>query len=182
MPDDFMDKSVTFTPDAILSAMREFYQNLVTNPNLKTLKKQMAAALISGSLLMPNAAFAEGFPSGQITYTKFLEGVNTHAIERVRVAADGRTAEFLTNEGTRGSVNLFNDPNLFKLLQDNQVDLSVMPPDQAGAALFSILNTLAFPLILFGGIFLLNRNRMGGAGGPMDPSNPFMMGKSKARI
>ena len=131
--------------------------------------------------MAPQAAMAE-MPSGTVTYTRFLEGINAHEIERVRVAADGRTAEFLTNEGARGNVNLFNDPNLFKLLQDNQIDLSVLPPDQAGAALFSIINTLAFPLILFGGIFLLNRSRMNSMGGGADPNNPFAMGKSKARI
>jgi hypothetical protein len=65
----------------------------------------------------------------------------------------------LNTEGGRGAVNLFNDPSLFKTLLDNQIDVSVLPPDQAGAALFGILNTLAFPLIFFGGIFLLNRAR-----------------------
>ena len=90
---------------------------------------------------------------------QLLEFINSQEIERVRVAADGRTAEFLTNEGARGAVNLFNDPQLFKLLQDKHIDLSVLPPDQAGAAIFGILNTLAFPLILFGGIFLLNSGK-----------------------
>jgi cell division protease FtsH len=119
---------------------------------------------------------------GDATYTKFLAGINAHDIERVRIAADGRTAEFLTSEGNRGAVNLFSDPNFFKLLQDNKVDLSVMPPDQAGAALFGILNTVAFPLILFGGLFLINRSRMGGAGGDGNSMNPLNMGKSKARV
>ena len=177
-----MDKSVTFTPEAIMAAMQEFYENILTNPKFGTLKTQLATAMITGSLLAPSPAMAE-MPSGSITYTRFLEGINANEIERVRVAADGRTAEFLTNEGARGNVNLFNDPNLFKLLQDQHIDLSVLPPDQAGAALFGILNTLAFPLILFGGIFLLNRNRMNAAGGGGgDPNNPFSMGKSKARI
>ena len=113
-----MDKSVTFTPEALLAAMQEFYENILTNPKLGTLKTQLATALITGSLMAPQAAMAE-MPSGTVTYTRFLEGINAHEIERVRVAADGRTAEFLTNEGARGNVNLFNDPNLFKLLQDN---------------------------------------------------------------
>jgi ATP-dependent Zn protease len=112
--------------------------------------------MITGAFLVPSPAMAQ-MEEGPATYTRFLEGVSAHDIERVRVAADGRTAEFLTSEGARGAVNLFNDPNLFKMLQENKVDLSVMPPDQAGAALFGVLNTLAFPLILFGGIFLLNR-------------------------
>jgi cell division protease FtsH len=59
-----------------------------------------------------------------------------------------------------------------------------LPPDQAGAVIFGILNALAFPLIFFGGIFLINRARNGGPGGPGggDPMNPFNMGKSKAKV
>jgi cell division protease FtsH len=129
---------------------------------------------------------AEGnIVNGQITYTKFMDAISAHTIERVRIAADGRTAEFLNTEGGRGAVNLFNDPSLFKLLQENKIDVSVLPPDQAGAALFGILNALAFPLIFFGGLFLINRARNGGPGGAPgggDPMNPFNMGKSKAKV
>lgn len=185
MGENFMDKSFEYSPQAILAAMKEFYENVLTNPQLKDLKYQLTTMMILGAT--PAAAFAEGEPTtllnGQVTYTKFMEGITHHDIERVRIAADGRTAEFLNAEGGRGAVNLFNDPSLFKLLQDNQVDVSVLPPDQAGAALFGILNTLAFPLIFFGGIFLLNRARNGGPGGPGgDPMNPFNMGKSKAKV
>ena len=178
-----MDKSVTFTPEALMAAMQEFYENILSNPKMGALKTQLMTVMVTGSLLGGASPAMAEMPSGAITYTRFLEGINANEIERVRVAADGRTAEFLTNEGARGNVNLFNDPNLFKLLQDQHIDLSVLPPDQAGAALFGILNTLAFPLILFGGIFLLNRSRMNAAGGGGgDPNNPFSMGKSKARI
>lgn len=131
--------------------------------------------MILGSMATPQMAAAEGtLPEGSVTYTKFMEGITSHNIERVRIAADGRTAEFLNTEGARGAVNLFNDPGLFKILTENQVDVSVLPPDNAGAAIFGILNALAFPLIFFGGIFLINRARQGGAGGnPGDPMNPF---------
>lgn len=98
----------------------------------------------------------------------------------MRVGADGRSAEFINQDGGRGIVNLFNDPQLFKILQDNQVDLSVMPPDSTGNFLFGLLNTLAFPLLFFGGIFLLNRAR--GDGGLGGPNNPLNMGKSKAKV
>lgn len=113
-----------------------------------------------------------------------MTAINEHVIERVRVAADGRNAEFLSADGNRGTVNLFNDPQLFKTLQEAGVDLSVMPVDNTGNALFGVLNTIAFPLVFFGGIFLINRSRNqanGGSGG-MDPNNPFAMGKSKARV
>ena len=108
-----------------------------------------------------NPAFAEGdkpMPSGMVSYTQFMQGVNDHVIERVRVAADGRSAEFLNLDGARGAVNLFNDPNLFKILQDNGVDLSVIPVDNTSNAVFGLLNAIAFPLIFFGGLFLLNRS------------------------
>ena len=43
--DDFMDKSVTFTPEAIMAAMQEFYENILTNPKFGILKTQLAAVL-----------------------------------------------------------------------------------------------------------------------------------------
>lgn len=119
-------------------------------------------------------------PGGQVSYSQFLQGINDHVIERVRVAADGRSAEFLNVDGVRGAVNLFNDPNLFKILQDNGVDLSVMPVDNTGNALFGILNAIAFPLIFFGGLFLLNRSQANGMMG--GENNPLNMGKSKAKV
>jgi len=116
--------------------------------------------MILGSMATPQMAAAEGVvPQGDVTYTRFMEGITAHNIERVRIAADGRQAEFLNIDGGRGAVNLFNDPSLFKTLAENQVDVSVLPPDQAGAAIFGVLNALAFPLIFFGGIFLINRAR-----------------------
>lgn len=58
--------------------------------------------------------------------------------------------------------------------------MAVLPPDVTGNAIFGIIQALAFPLIFFGGLFLLNRQQGGGAaGGPMNPLN---MGKSKAKV
>jgi cell division protease FtsH len=55
-----------------------------------------------------------------------------------------------------------------------------MPPDTTGNFFFGLLNTLAFPLLFFGGLFLLNRAR--GDGGLGGPNNPMNMGKSKAKV
>ena len=148
------------------------------------MKKQLLAVSIAIAM-GPQAAFAADgkiMPEGMVSYSQFLSGVNEHVIERVRVGADGRSAEFLNVDGGRGVVNLFNDPQLFKILQDNQVDLSVMPPDTTGNFLFGILNTLAFPLLFFGGLFLLNRARGGEGGMPGGMNNPMNMGKSKAKV
>lgn len=183
--DNFQDKSVKYTPEAIMASVKEFYGHMKGNTELfKNVKAQLLAASIAIAM-GPQAAFAADgkiMPEGMVSYSQFLSGVNEHVIERVRVGADGRSAEFLNVDGGRGVVNLFNDPSLFKILQDNQVDLSVMPPDATGNFLFGILNTLAFPLLFFGGLFLLNRARGGEGGMPGGPNNPMNMGKSKAKV
>lgn len=120
-------------------------------------------------------------PAGTISYTTFLEGVRQHLIERVRIDPTGRTAEFLNVDGARGQVNLFNDPNLLKILQENQIDLSVIP-QQADNPIFGVLQSLAFPLFILGGLVLLSRRAQGGPGGGGDPNNPFNIGKSKAKV
>lgn len=99
-------------------------------------------------------------PAGVISYTTFLKGIKDHLIERVRIDPTGKTAEFLNVDGGRGQVNLFNDPNLLKVLQDNKIDISVIPQD-AGNPLFGVLSQLAFPIIVIAGLFFLSKR--GGA-------------------
>ena len=101
-------------------------------------------------------------------------------IEKVKIDPTGRVAEFLNVDGIRGSVNLFNDPGLLKLLQENGVDISVLPSDPGPNPIFGVLQSLAFPFFILLGLFLISRNRQGGPGG--DQNNPFNMGKSKAKI
>jgi len=81
-------------------------------------------------------------------------------IDRVRIAADGRSADFLNIEGNKGSVNLLSDPRLLKILTDNGVDISAVPIDPTGDAFLSILQGIAFPLFFFGGLALINLARM----------------------
>ena len=141
--------------------MESFYKELKNKTPFAMKVKELvlgSAGALSMFAANPAMAVDKIMPSGQVSYSTFLQGVNDHVIEKVRVAADGRQAEFLNVDGVRGAVNLFNDPNLFKILQDNGVDLSVMPVDNTGNALFGILNAIAFPLIFFGGLFLLNRS------------------------
>jgi cell division protease FtsH len=131
---------------------------------------------------MAYAADPTIMPAGNVSYTTFLKGVQEHVIERVRIDPTGRTAEFLNVDGARGMVNLFNDPNLLKILQENKIDISVIPQDP-GNPIFGVLGQLAFPLFLIAGLFLLSRRNggQGGAGGG-DPNNPFNIGKSKAKV
>lgn len=100
--------------------MKAFYSHLKENtPLAKEVKQLMLGSAGALAMFTSNPAFAEGdkpMPGGQVSYSQFLQGVTDHTIERVRVAADGRSAEFLNLDGVRGAVNLFNDPNLFKIL------------------------------------------------------------------
>ena len=36
--DNFMDKSIDYSPESLLAAMKEFYENILNNPQLKDLK------------------------------------------------------------------------------------------------------------------------------------------------
>jgi ATP-dependent Zn protease len=138
--------------------------------------------------MVANPAFAEEGSdlarqlSGQVSYSKFLEGVKQHIIERVRVEPNGRTADFITNDGARGQVELFNDPEFLKQIQDNGIDLYVMNNNSAqNDQLFSIFTSFIVPALILGAIFFFTRRGDGGAGmsGGM---NQFNMGKSKARV
>jgi hypothetical protein len=58
--DNFMDKSIDYSPESILAAMKEFYENVLSNPQLKDLKIQLTTAMILGSMATPQMAAAEG--------------------------------------------------------------------------------------------------------------------------
>ena len=49
--ENYMDKATQYTPQAILAAMQEFYENILNNPQLRDLKMQLTTAMITGSVL-----------------------------------------------------------------------------------------------------------------------------------
>ena len=55
----------------------------------------------------------------------------------------------------RGAVNLLNDPNLFKLIQRHGIDLSVMPVDHTAPFIMGLIQIMAFPFLLAGGLALM---------------------------
>jgi hypothetical protein len=155
--DKFMEDSIAFSNENILNAMREMHTNIFANPQFNRLKKQLIGAAIAlQTMSLANPAYAADMPEGMISFTQFMKGVNSDVIERVRVAGDGRTAQFLNVDGGRGAVNLLNDPNLFKILQEHKIDLTILPPDTGNQALFGILGSIAFPLTFILGLFLVN--------------------------
>jgi hypothetical protein len=51
--EDFMDKSIDYSPEALLASMKEFYENVLTNPQLKDLKMQLTTAMVLGAAATP---------------------------------------------------------------------------------------------------------------------------------
>lgn len=92
--DDFMEKSMKYTPEQILNSIKEFYFHMKNDTEIfKNVKSQLIAASVA-LYYAPTAAFAEGnpnapVPSGIVSYSQFLQGVKDHVIEKVSVGADG---------------------------------------------------------------------------------------------
>ena len=76
--DDYMEKSMKYTPEAILNSIKEFYFHMKNDTDLfKNVKAQLIAASVA-LYFSPNAAFAEiekSLPSGLISYSQFLQGI-----------------------------------------------------------------------------------------------------------
>ncbi len=110
-------------------------------------------------------------------YTKFLDAVESHRIERVSISADRTRARFSDPDGSgQVTVNLLNDPELINILESNNVDIVVYPQNDDGV-LARLLTTLLIPLLLLGALFFVLRRAQNG------PGNQAMnFGKSKARV
>mgnify|MGYP003337366951 CR=1 FL=1 len=110
-------------------------------------------------------------------YSKFLDAVQNHQIERVSLSSDRSRARFTDPEG-KGQivVNLPNDSDLITTLEKNNVDMVVQPQndDSIWVRAFS---TLLIPVLLLVVLFFVLRRAQNGPG-----SQAMNFGKSKARV
>jgi len=119
--------------------------------------------------------------SGQETqswrYSRFVNAVENHQLERVSISADRSRARFPDPQGNgQIVVNLPSDPDLIDILERNNVDIVVMPQndDSVWVRAFS---TLLIPVLLLVVLFFILRRAQSG------PGNQAMnFGKSKARV
>lgn len=119
--------------------------------------------------------------SGQETqswrYSRFLRAVDNNQIEQVRISSDRSRVQFTDPEGNgQVVVNLPSDPELIDILEDNNVDIVVLPQsdDSVWVRAFS---TLLIPILLLVVLFFVLRRAQSG------PGNQAMnFGKSKARV
>ncbi|AZB71420.1 ATP-dependent zinc metalloprotease FtsH3 [Synechococcus elongatus] len=109
-------------------------------------------------------------------YSEFVQRVENKQVAKVILSPDRSSALVQAEDGDKVQVNLPNDPQLLKILTDNNVDISVRPQNQDSVWLRA-LSSLFFPILLLVGLFFILRRAQGG------PGNQAMnFGKSKARV
>ncbi|MEA5512020.1 ATP-dependent zinc metalloprotease FtsH3 [Crocosphaera sp. UHCC 0190] len=113
-----------------------------------------------------------------LTYSEFINRVETHKIDRVTLSADRTQARVPNpNNGAPLLVNLPpNDAELINILSKNGVDIAVQPQNDEGIW-FRVASSLFLPILLLVGLFFLLRRAQSGPG-----SQAMNFGKSKARV
>ncbi|KAL1192608.1 ATP-dependent zinc metalloprotease FTSH 1 [Cardamine amara subsp. amara] len=128
----------------------------------------------------PKSDLPEG---SQWRYSEFLNAVKKGKVERVRFSKDGSVLQLTAVDNRRASVTVPNDPDLIDILAMNGVDISVSEGESSGNDLFTVIGNLIFPLLAFGGLFLLFRQAQGGpGGGPGGLGGPMGFGQSKSKF
>ena len=171
-------------------------------------RKQMAAVLASAVLAAPIGHVQPVFAQGEVAeaptekaaqkdaggvqnwrYSEFMNAVEEDNVEKATFSADGKRVLVVDVDGNRYKLDaLPNDPTLLDTLSKHKVDVTVLPAAQAAAGGGgSILSSLLFPTLLFGGLFLLSQRGqdnggMPGGGMPGGPGNPMQMGQSQAKV
>lgn len=109
----------------------------------------------------------------KISYTEFIESVESGKVSKVTIQEDYVKGEF--KSGTLFETNLPNDPDLVKILRDNNVEIYVKPPEKSPWYVQVLISWLPFILLIAIWIFFMKQ--MQGAGG-----KAFSFGKSKAKL
>ncbi|NJL84810.1 MAG: ATP-dependent metallopeptidase FtsH/Yme1/Tma family protein [Leptolyngbyaceae cyanobacterium SM1_1_3] len=110
-------------------------------------------------------------------YSRFVDAVESNRIERVSINAERTRAQFTAPDGSgRVTVNLPNDPQLVSILEENNVDIVVLPQSD-DSVWVRVFSTLLIPVLLLVLVFFALRRAQGGPG-----SQAMNFGKSKARV
>mmetsp|Transcript_50517 Transcript_50517/g.109527 ORF Transcript_50517/g.109527 Transcript_50517/m.109527 type:complete len:676 (+) Transcript_50517:62-2089(+) len=152
--------------------------------SLDSSRRAQLGALAAGFAAVSSSAVAAEPRSTPWAYSTFLEAVETDQIEKVSFAADGKQVLSIDRDGNRHETLVLPEQSaeLIKTLVAHNVVFAVQPPAQPSTvgAVAGVLANLAFPLLIIGGLFFLQR-RNGGMGGP-GGMNPLDLGKSKSKI
>ena len=109
-----------------------------------------------------------------LTYSQFLENVNTGSVNDVTIRGNNVTGNF--SDGRKFKTYAVNDPALVEKLTKMGVNISAAPLDDGYPSLLGILISW-FPMLLLIGVWIFFMRQMqGGKGGAMG------FGKSKAKL
>ena len=145
-----------------------------------------AAAAIGGATAV-SAAEPRSTPW---SFSTFLDAVESDLIEKVSFSADGKQILCIDKDGNRHEALILpgQSAELIKLLSKKDIVFNVQEKAAAGGNdLLRVLPTLAFPLLIIGGLYFLqqrNQNGGGGGGGGMGGGmgGPMGIGKSRSKI
>ena len=110
----------------------------------------------------------------QISYTHFLDKVDTHQVKKVFI--DNNTIYGLQLDGTPFATFAPNDPGLIGDLIKNKVEVTTLPIKEAGGIGSMLLSWIPFILIIGVWVYFMKKQQ---GGGGMGGQNAF--GKSKAK-
>merc|ERR1719460_2076453 len=153
------------------------------------------AAGLAGLVGTSTAVSAAEPRSTPWSFSTFLDAVESDLIEKVSFSADGKQILCIDKDGNRHEALILpgQSAELIKLLSKKNIVFTVQDRSVAqggGNPLLSVLPTIAFPLLIIGGLyFLQQRNQNGGAGGggggggPMGGmGGPMGIGKARSKI
>merc|ERR1719484_183450 len=133
-------------------------------------RAQLASAVVGFAGLVSSSAASAAEPrSTPWSFSTFLDAVESDLIEKVSFSADGKQILCIDKDGNRHEALILpgQSAELIKLLSKKHIVFNVQEKAaQGGNDLLRVLPTLAFPLLIIGGLyFLQQRNQNGGGGG-----------------
>merc|ERR1719484_310192 len=157
-------------------------------------RAQLASAVVGFAGLMSSSAASAAEPrSTPWSFSTFLDAVESDLIEKVSFSADGKQILCIDKDGNRHEALILpgQSAELIKLLSKKDIVFNVQEKAQGGGNdLLRVLPTLAFPLLIIGGLYFLqqrNNGANGGGGGGMGGGmggmgGPMGIGKSRGKI
>jgi len=156
-------------------------------PQMGLARRAQIGAAAAGIISAAASVSAAEPRSSPWSLSTFLDAVDADQVEKVSFAADGKQVVSIDKDGNRHESLLLpgESADLINTLTKKNVVFAVQAPPEpsAGGAILGVLSSLAFPLLIIGGlIFLQRRQSGGGGGGPLGGGGPMGMGKSKSQI
>jgi cell division protease FtsH len=144
------------------------------NPLMKNLA--IWAALLVGLLLLASI-FSSGAADGakNISYSSFREQISAGNVTNVAISQEMITGK-LKDGGTFSTIPVVSDKELYKLLEEKNVEVQGKQQEQPNILLNILINSLPFLLILGIAFFVLRQMQKGGG------SSAMGFGKSKAKL